>query len=154
MEDIYRGLSEWELSHLPPIVNRRNHIVLFELPIDLNATEPPKPHDGQMKWDSLHVRLPCSPQNEYIVSDEVRIKFILIFMDEHENWLSILCTFQNDQNVTVKKQRWEIIQNALLQPILTSRDLEKAILSYNTKYAKQWKFYALHELFEEVETIF
>lgn len=56
--------------------------------------------------------------------------------------------------MTVKKPRWEIIQNALLQPILTSRDLEKAILSYNTKYAKQWKFYALHELFEEVEMIF
>lgn len=72
MEEIYRGLSEWELSHLPPILNRRNHTVLFELPIDVNSTRPPKPHDGQMKWDSLHVRLPCSPQNEYIVSDEVR----------------------------------------------------------------------------------
>lgn len=60
--------------------------------------------------------------------------------------------FQNDENLTVKKQRWEIIQNALLQPMLTSRDLEKAILSYNTKYAKHWKFYALHELFEEVWT--
>lgn len=71
MEQIYRGFSEWELSHLPPIVNRRHHTVLFELPIDANGTEPPKPHDGQMKWDSLHVRLPCSPQNEYIVSDEV-----------------------------------------------------------------------------------
>lgn len=72
MEQIYRGFSEWELSHLPPIVNRRNHTVLFELPVDVNAMEPPKPHDGQMKWDSLHVRLPCSPQNEYIVIDEVR----------------------------------------------------------------------------------
>lgn len=71
MEEIYRGLSEWELSHLPPILNRRNHTVLFELPIDLNSTIPPKPHAGHMKWDSLHVRLPCSPQNEYIVTDEV-----------------------------------------------------------------------------------
>lgn len=71
MGEIYRGLNEWELSHLPPIINRRNHIVLFELPIDLNSMQPPTPHAGQMKWDSLHVRLPCSPQNEYIVGDEV-----------------------------------------------------------------------------------
>lgn len=71
MEEIYRGLSEWELSHLPPISNRRYHTVLFELPIDVNSTKPPQPHEGQMKWDSLHVRLPCSPQNEYIVTDEV-----------------------------------------------------------------------------------
>lgn len=43
-----------------------------------------------------------------------------------------------------------MIQEALLQPIHTSRDLEKAILSFNPKYAKHWKFHALHELFEEV----
>lgn len=71
MDEIYRGLSAWELNHLPPIVNRRDHAVLFELPVNLNSTEPPKPHRGQPKWDSLHVRLPCAPQNEYIVADEV-----------------------------------------------------------------------------------
>lgn len=43
-----------------------------------------------------------------------------------------------------------MIQAALLQPILTSHDLQKAILSYNPKYAHKWKFHALHELFENV----
>lgn len=82
-EEIYRGLSEWELSHLPPIMNRRNHTVLFELPIDVNSTIPPKPHGGQMKWDSLHVRMPCSPQNEYIVTDEVRTFSISLYGTEN-----------------------------------------------------------------------
>lgn len=58
--------------------------------------------------------------------------------------------FKNNPETTIKKSRWEIIQTALLQPIRSSRELEKAILTYNTKYAKYWKFYALHELFEEV----
>ena len=34
-----------------------------------------------------------------------------------------------------------------MRPILNSYDLEKAILSYNTKYEKLWKFKSLHELF-------
>lgn len=75
MEEIYRSINEWELSHFPPIINRRDHIVLFELPINLNSTEPPKPHKGHSKWDSNHVRMPCSSQNEYLVSDEVNFKF-------------------------------------------------------------------------------
>lgn len=57
---------------------------------------------------------------------------------------------KENQNEPEKKQRWEIIQTALLQNIRSSKELEKAILSYNTKYAKKWKFYALHELFEQV----
>lgn len=43
-----------------------------------------------------------------------------------------------------------MIQTALLQPILTSHELEAAILSYNPKYANKWKFHALHDLFEHV----
>lgn len=60
------------------------------------------------------------------------------------------CYPKVNQNEPEKKQRWEIIQTALLQNIRSSKELEKAILSYNTKYAKKWKFYALHELFEQV----
>lgn len=60
---------------------------------------------------------------------------------------------KENRNEPEKKQRWEIIQTALLQPIRSSRELEKAILSYNTKYAKKWKFYALHELFEQVNIL-
>lgn len=72
MDEIYRGLNPWELTHLPPIVNKRDHAVLFQLPIDLNATEPPQPHRSDAKWDSNHVRLPCALQNEYLITNEVR----------------------------------------------------------------------------------
>lgn len=50
--------------------------------------------------------------------------------------------------MTVK--RWEIIQTALLRDIRSSRELEQAILTYNHKYAKEWKFKSLHYLFEKV----
>lgn len=149
MDEIYRGLNPWELSQLPPIINKRDHAVLFQLPINLNSNEPPEPHRGEVKWDSNHVRLPCASQNEYLLTDEVNSS--LNFLSE----LLKKCEFhfQNDPDVTIKKKRWEIIQTALLRPIRTSRELEKAILSYNTKYAKRWKFHALHELFEDVSDI-
>lgn len=52
--------------------------------------------------------------------------------------------------MTVK--RWEIIQTALLREIRSSRELEQAILTYNHKYAKEWKFKSLHALFEQVRS--
>lgn len=80
MDDIHRGLSPWELHHLPPIVNKRDHAVLFQLPIDLNSATPPTPHRSEAKWDSSHVRLPCASQNEYLISDEV---WFHIFVKKH-----------------------------------------------------------------------
>lgn len=71
MREIYRDTNPWELPHLPPIVNRHNHTVLFQLPIDPSSAAPPEPHRSELKWDSNHVRLPCAPQNEYSVFDEV-----------------------------------------------------------------------------------
>lgn len=65
IEDVYRIGGMWGLDHLPPIVNKRDHSVLFELPLDENSSEPPKPHYGEPKWDSCHVRLPNASQNEY-----------------------------------------------------------------------------------------
>lgn len=88
-----------------------------------NVKEPPKPrHCRTLKWDSKHVRLPSAPQSQYPVKGE-------------------------DGSVKLE-QRWHLVEMALLCPILTSRDLERAILSYNTKYEKIWKFTALHRLFE------
>lgn len=40
-----------------------------------------------------------------------------------------------------------MVELALLQPIKNSRDLQKAILTYNSIY--DWKFTSLHKLFEE-----
>ena len=56
--------------------------------------------------------------------------------------------FQSDGSSEVVN-RWELIETALLgRPICNSRDLETAILSYNSKYAKSWSFRALHVFFE------
>lgn len=71
MEDVYRRLSPWEFDYLPSIVNHRDHIVLYQLPWNKNATEPPSPHQSTLKWDSDHVRLPCSSRNEYKVKESV-----------------------------------------------------------------------------------
>ncbi|XP_062541533.1 poly(ADP-ribose) glycohydrolase-like [Armigeres subalbatus] len=123
MDSIYRGLDRYELRHFPEIRPAEDHIVLFNLPIDPNGTEPPKPRRAYSKWDANHVRLPCSHRSQYPV--------------EHED------------GSTTLESRWELVQNALLQPISNSRELERAILSYNTKYASSWKFKSLHKLFED-----
>lgn len=71
LNEIYRGFGKWDLDHLPPIVNKRDHIVLFQLPIDKDSKEPPKPHISETKWDANHVRLPCASQNEYKTESSV-----------------------------------------------------------------------------------
>lgn len=43
-----------------------------------------------------------------------------------------------------------MIQEALLRSILSSQQLENAILSYNQIYAQRWNFSALHYFFSEV----
>lgn len=123
MDTIYRGLDRYELRHFKEVRPAEDHVVLYNMPIDPNGTEPPKPRRAYGKWDANHVRLPCSHRSQYPVEQE--------------------------DGSTVLESRWELVQNALLQPIATSRELEKAILSYNTKYASSWKFKALHKLFEE-----
>lgn len=71
MEQVYRGYDKWHLDHLPPIANKRDHIVLFQLPIAEGSTKPPEPHRGENKWDSNHVRMPYSHQCEYKTECEV-----------------------------------------------------------------------------------
>lgn len=46
------------------------------------------------------------------------------------------------------------MQTALSSSILSSHQLEAAILSYNKRYANEWNFSALHLFFEEVIFIF
>ncbi|XP_055304353.1 poly(ADP-ribose) glycohydrolase-like [Sitodiplosis mosellana] len=121
---IYRGPNEWHLNHLPPIENKRHHVVLYQLPIAKDSTTPPKPHIGEAKWDANHVKLACSPHNEYKTESS------------------------SDPTKVITSPRWEIIQTALLREIDSSRELQQQILTYNSKYAKEWKFDSLHALFE------
>lgn len=46
-----------------------------------------------------------------------------------------------------------MIQEALLKSILSSQQLEDAILSYNQIYAQRWNFAALHHFFSEVHCV-
>ena len=51
------------------------------------------------------------------------------------------------------ESRWQLVVNALTSaPITSSRDLEQAIMLYNTRYKDKydWSFDGLHHLFEEV----
>lgn len=73
IDEIYRGLGQFELQHLPPIEHNEKHKVLFELPINSSEDQPPKPHAGKTKWDSNHVRLPCAAQNTINIDGEVSI---------------------------------------------------------------------------------
>lgn len=115
--------DKWNLPNWPSIHPSDNHTVLYHLPIDLTSQAPPHPQKSYSKWDSEHLRMPSDIHSKYPVVKE--------------------------NGETVIATRWEMIQNALLNPIYTSNDLEKAILSYNSKYEHIWKFTALHTLFQE-----
>lgn len=60
----------------------------------------------------------------------------------------IVFVFQSDPSKKITITRWELIEQALLRDIHSTYELQDAILSYNTRYAKQWKFKSLHAMFE------
>lgn len=99
-----------------------NHTVLYHTPI-LDTSIPPIPYKGPERWDANHVRLPCAKQNQYVV--------------------------KNDSETEEVEERWSLIRTALSRDIRTSHDLVAAILSYNTKYSKTWRFNGLHKLIRE-----
>lgn len=95
---------------------------MYNMPLLQNGL-PPKPRKGPKRWDTNHVRLPTSIKCEYPV--------------------------HNSDGTDTLNSKWELINSALTSPIRNSRDLEAAIHKYNSKYARTWKFKALHKLFEE-----
>lgn len=123
MESVQRGLQPYELDHLGPVQFGGQHKVLYRLPIREAASEPPRPQRSPHRWDAEHVRLPCAVESKYPV--------------EAEDGTSDI------------ESRWGMIERALLRPISSSKQLQAAILSYNTTYKNLWNFHALHELFEE-----
>uniref|UniRef100_A0A0A1WZR8 poly(ADP-ribose) glycohydrolase n=1 Tax=Zeugodacus cucurbitae TaxID=28588 RepID=A0A0A1WZR8_ZEUCU len=123
MEEIYRGMNEFELDHVPAVRPSDSHTVLYHCPIHEPDNVPPRPLRAHHKWDATHVRLPCSSKSQYPVTAA-------------------------DGSSTIEA-RWEMIEKALLQPITNSKELQAAILSYNTKYEGQWNFRSLHRLFED-----
>lgn len=95
------------------------------MPLPTELIELPAPTVAEDKWDSLHVRMPNSPSSRYF---EI-----------------------NADGLKEEKIRWQLIEKSLTEKVIkSSRELEEAIKKYNTKFAEQWNFISLHELFENV----
>lgn len=111
--------------NVPPVTPSPNHSVLVRLPLSSAQDTPPEsyPRKYTDAWDTHHVRLPCSPQNVYPVP-------------------------QGDGSSKIVK-RWSMVSNALQDEISDVKQLQSAILKYNSRYSSRWHFRGLFTLFEE-----
>ncbi|XP_050589132.1 poly(ADP-ribose) glycohydrolase-like isoform X2 [Bombus affinis] len=123
MDEIRKGLGVYDSQELPPICPSPSHIVLISLPLPARGTPKPYPTHQVEKWCQDYVRMPHSKRSVYPI----------------------------DENGSRRcRNRWEIIQESLLQSFVSTHQLENAILSYNHTYAQRWDFTALHHFFSEV----
>lgn len=123
MDEIRKGLGVYDCQELPPICPSPSHIVLISLPLPARGTPKPYPTHQVEKWCQDYVRMPHSKRSVYPI----------------------------DENGSRRcRNRWEIIQESLLQSFVSTHQLENAILSYNHTYAQRWDFTALHHFFSEV----
>ena len=109
---------------LPPLRSSLTHCVMFNTAMKPGV--PPEPYPAVFKdvWDSNHVRMPCSSQSLYPVEGG---------KGEEPNLVP----------------KWDLVKKAFQSHIAGPGDLEKAILSYNTRFAGKWSFQALHHYFTE-----
>ena len=132
LSEIRSGPSTYPV--LPPLQASATHAVLFRP--RLKPGQPPTPFPEKFKdvWDTNHVRMPCSSQSVYPVATT-----------------SFGSTSASGGASATKTlvPRWDIIKESLKKPIANSYDLEEAILTYNTHYAKRWNFYGLHSYFND-----
>ncbi|GAB0097343.1 Poly(ADP-ribose) glycohydrolase [Sergentomyia squamirostris] len=112
----------FEKCYWPEVYPTGNHTVLYNVPIQSQQI-PPVPRRSASRWDSDHVRMPCNPMSQY--------------------------PLKNSDGTSDVVNRWDLIKTALQPPIKSSRELENAILSYNSRYAKNWSFRGLHKLFSQ-----
>ncbi|XP_076162442.1 poly(ADP-ribose) glycohydrolase isoform X2 [Ptiloglossa arizonensis] len=123
MDEIRKGLGIFDCRELPSISPSSSHTVLISLPLPARGTPKPYPTHQVDKWCQGYVRMPHSKHNVYPI----------------------------DQNRTRRcRNRWEIIQESLLQNFVSTQQLESAILSYNHVYTHSWNFPAMHHFFSEV----
>ncbi|XP_052686077.1 poly(ADP-ribose) glycohydrolase-like isoform X2 [Crassostrea angulata] len=75
---LYRNPPEMNL--LPPLKSHPDHHVLIKLPYKYDPKERPLPHPHHYtdKWDSYHVRMPCSNQSEFPVNNKIRRRWDII----------------------------------------------------------------------------
>ncbi|XP_076640444.1 poly(ADP-ribose) glycohydrolase isoform X2 [Colletes latitarsis] len=123
MDEIRKGLGTYDCQEFPPISPSLSHTVLISLPLPAYGIPKSYPAHQMDKWCQGYVRMPHSKHSVYPI----------------------------DQNGTPRcRNRWEIIQESLLQNFVSTQQLESAILSYNHIYAQRWDFAALHHFFSEI----
>ncbi|XP_076249329.1 poly(ADP-ribose) glycohydrolase [Calliopsis andreniformis] len=123
MDEIRKGLGIYGCQELPPIWPSSSHTVLIALPLSVNGVPKPYPMHQVDKWCQGYVRMPHSKHSMYPIDQDGNRR----------------C-----------RNRWELIQESLLQNFVSTQQLETAILSYNHIYAQRWNFAALHHFFSEV----
>ena len=81
LSEIYGSQSPWGAPEFPLVSPSFHHAVLYHIPNSgcVANDRPPKPQIGQDKWDSEHVRMPCSDQSLYPVED-VSSSFVIVIM--------------------------------------------------------------------------
>lgn len=79
LSELYGSQSPWGAPEFPLVSPSYNHAVLYHVPSSgcVANDRPPKPQIGQDKWDSEHVRMPCSDQSLYPVEDVSRSIVVL-----------------------------------------------------------------------------
>ncbi|XP_048764077.2 poly(ADP-ribose) glycohydrolase-like isoform X2 [Ostrea edulis] len=68
------------MNPLPPLKSQSDHHVLFKVPHTYNSIYPPIPHPHHYsdKWDSYHVRMPCSHQSDFPYNHKIRRRWEII----------------------------------------------------------------------------
>ena len=119
---------------LPPITisnngfNKKKGKVFVHWPLTRKENElvVPQPFPERSikdRWDENHVRMPCSNQSQFPVS--------------------------NSDGTKILKKRWDLIENALSSKIANANEFEEKILSYNR--SGRWNFFGIQERFSDDE---
>lgn len=126
LEDLKSGYGLWGYPQLPPVRPSNSHAVLYQFPVSRGEKPTPLQHRYVDKWDSDNVRMPFSPQN--------------------------LCAVNKNDGSSKSSPRsvWELVEEALLRQMVSSQQLEAAILSYCGAYGRIWDFTTLHYFLSDV----
>ncbi|KAF7248936.1 hypothetical protein EG68_09530 [Paragonimus skrjabini miyazakii] len=107
------------INHLPPLRWSQVHKIFFDCSAVSSIPLVPFPERYVDKWSEYFVRLPCSPESLYPVTENGKKSLIA---------------------------RWNLIEKCLRQRISTPSELQEAVLSYNSRFRTTWNFNVFHNL--------
>ncbi|KAG9341027.1 hypothetical protein JZ751_019781 [Albula glossodonta] len=121
-DEVWMGTPISQLRRIPQCSLPLPHLkAVHNHTIMIREGQPPVPYPSKFRdvWDDVTVKMPCSEKNLFPVENE---------------------------GVTGVQSRWELIRASLETEFDSSRDVQEAILRYNTTHAKKWDFTALNYL--------